>query len=487
VSREEQTLSFAARPAVVLRHFGQLLAALGALAAAPALAALATGEFALAPAYLGAGAGAALAGSLMMRLPTPRHVQLNEAMVMVALGYLAAPALMIGPFIQAGLDPLDAWFEAVSGVTTTGLTTLGTVEDKPRSFLFARAWMQWYGGLGIVVLSLALVIRAGVITRRLAESQRGDEDRVTSARGLAKGTLVVYLALTGIGVVAMLLARVGLFDSIVLTLASVSTGGFAPYDDSLAGLQSPVGIAVALGLGLLSATSFAVYLGLRRDGWRALLANRQAGVVPLMSVIAAALLAGCFVWLEGFTMTGMLRGAPAMAVSAQTTTGFSTMDPSGLAPGSKFILIVSMLIGGDVGSTAGGFKALRLLIFLKIVRLTLLRASLPSRAVVQPRLAGDRLEDEEIREALLLMLLFGLVDGAVWAVFLMWGYDPMDSLFDVVSATGTVGLSAGVCGPDLPAPLKLLLSVNMLLGRLEILAWLVFLHPRTWFGRRERG
>jgi Trk-type K+ transport system membrane component len=137
-------------------------------------------------------------------------------------------------------------------------------------------------------------------------------------------------------------------------------------------------------------------------------------------------------------------------------------------------------------TTTGGFKLLRLLIAASVFRLILLRTCLPKHAVIEPRLAGRRLQDEEIRAALLLIVLFVVV-ALSWLPFVAMGYSPLDSLFEVVSATGTAGLSVGLTSGTLPALLKGILCVDMLMGRLEIIAWLVMLYPGTWFGRRMEG
>ena len=146
--------------------------------------------------------------------------------------------------------------------------------------------------------------------------------------------------------------------------------------------------------------------------------------------------------------------------------------------------LIAMLIGGGVGSTAGGFKLLRLLIAIAVFRQIILRTSLPQHAVMQPGLGGHTLQASEIQEAMLLILLFVIVVALSWLPFVVMGYNPLDALFEVVSATGTVGLSTGITGPSLPSPLKGVLCVDMLMGRLEIIAWLVLCYRGTWFGRR---
>ncbi|RMD70670.1 MAG: TrkH family potassium uptake protein, partial [Gammaproteobacteria bacterium] len=141
--------------------------------------------------------------------------------------------------------------------------------------------------------------------------------------------------------------------------------------------------------------------------------------------------------------------------------------------------------GGASGSTAGGIKLLRLLIFLQLLRFALLRSGMPEHAVAHPTLGGQPLEERDAARALLIILLFAATAALSWLPFVALGCDALDALFEVISAMGTVGLSAGISSPGLPAGLKLILCADMLLGRLEILALLVVCYPRTWFGKRR--
>jgi trk system potassium uptake protein TrkH len=156
-------------------------------------------------------------------------------------------------------------------------------------------------------------------------------------------------------------------------------------------------------------------------------------------------------------------------------------------PASKLLMIVSMLVGGSVGSSAGGFKLLRLLILLRFLQFMILRSALPSHAVAQPYLARQKLESDDIQRALLLILVFGGIVFLSWLPFVVLGYDPLDALFEVASACGTVGLSSGITRPELEVVLKGVLCFDMIAGRLEIIALLVVLYPRNWIGRRSRS
>jgi trk system potassium uptake protein len=182
--------------------------------------------------------------------------------------------------------------------------------------------------------------------------------------------------------------------------------------------------------------------------------------------------------------TRIADNAPLMAASAQATAGFSSMAVADLDPASKATLMVSMFVGGDAGSTAGGIKLVRMLLVFQLIGLAVVRTALPERAVVGLRVYDQALEDAQVHRMLTIVFLFAAVVLVTWLGFLAYGYPALDSLFDVVSATATTGLSTGVTSSDLATPLKILLCMDMLMGRLEILTVVILFFPATWFGRR---
>lgn len=182
--------------------------------------------------------------------------------------------------------------------------------------------------------------------------------------------------------------------------------------------------------------------------------------------------------------TGALREATLLGVSAQTTTGFSHLDVSSLSPLVLVVVIVSMLIGGSVGSSAGGIKLFRVIVVWHMLRTALRRTAMPPHAVTDARAGGRKLEPEDLERVLLMVMLFVVTVALSWMAFLADGHAPLPALFEVSSAVGTVGLSAGVTSHELEWPLKLILCADMWLGRLEILAILVLLYPPTWLSRR---
>ncbi len=461
-----------ARPFVVCRHLGQIALWLAALILVPALFACASGDWALAARLLATAVLPALALGACARVPAPaRPLQANEALVVTALAFALAAGLLTYPLRTGGLSPVDAWFESVSGVTTTGLSMLPDPSGRSTAFLFTRAWMQWFGGLGIVVLSLAVTASRTADARRLSDAASEEESLDQGVRRHARRVLAVYATITVLGLALVWAAGLPPLLALNHTLSTVSTGGFSDFSDSLVRFDRPIQMALGT-VACVGAIPLLLFHRARVHGLGQLWRD------PEPRALAAAIALGALLlwWL------GRLAPADALAtaVFAQTTTGFSTLDMAGLDPAAKLVVILSMLSGGGVGSTAGGVKLLRVLILLRVVELAILRVQVPRHAVVHAGALGRPLEPVQIEHALLLLVLYPIVILLSWLPFLAAGYPPLDALFDIASAVGTVGLSTGVAGPGLESGLKLVLSLDMLMGRIEILALLVLLYPGTW-------
>ncbi|AGF77543.1 Trk-type K+ transport system, membrane component [Desulfocapsa sulfexigens DSM 10523] len=476
-------LRYAVRFRVVCKYFGQMSLVLATLSLAPFVVSVICGDIDISLRYGVVICGLAVLGASLSRLRTPARVQANEGMMLVALIFFFTPLVMSYPMMGSGLGFFDAFFEAVSGVTTTGLSTKATLVGAPPTFLFARAWMQWYGGLGIVVLSLALVIQPGLDAKGLAVTEAESDDLVGGTRAHARRVLKVYIILTVLGIIGSLAVGMRCFDGVLYTFAAVSTGGFAPNDTSLAILGWPAQVWISL-LCLAGAIPLAFWYGMFKEKWRVGVEFLQMRAIIIVILIVSLTIGAAMRLSTDMAWTQILHHAPLLAFSAQTTAGFSSISCDQLDAGSKLVLISSMLVGGGFGSTSGGFKLLRLLIAVSVLRLILVRTCLPRHAVIEHRLVGRRLRDQDIHAALLLIVLFVAVVLFSWLPFVVMGFSPLDSLFEVVSATGTVGLSVGLTNANLPALLKGVLCVDMLMGRLEIIAWLMMIYPGTWFGRR---
>ena len=479
-----RALRYSIRPLPVLKYFGQLCIVLALLTLVPLVVSILLGDYHVALRYSIVLVGVFTMGFFLQRLPTPKRIQTNEAMVVTALVFLFAAMVMTWPTMASGLNFIDALFETISAVTTTGLSVTASVADKPAIFLFSRSWMQWVGGLGIIILSVATMIRPGLAAKRIGDLEDYEEDLVGGTRAHARRVLIIYSILTGFGIIALGLLGAGWFNSVIYSLSAVSTGGFSPHNASLAGFSSQWLQAMVILLSMAGAIPLVLYFRSFKEGGRVLIRDRQLQGLIISGVVTALLVAWFLFNQDGFGWIQALRHGALNAFSAHTTAGFSTLDISQINAGAKLTLIFSMFIGGAAGSTAGGIKILRLLILVQLLYIFLQRAGMPKQAVAEASLGRRRLETDEIQNALSIVFIFVTFIAISWLVFVGMGHNPLDSLFEVVSAIGTVGLSTGIAAPELHPILKGVLCADMLLGRLEIIAWLVLFYPRTWIGRR---
>jgi trk system potassium uptake protein TrkH len=477
-------LSYAVRIPVLAKYLGLLAFMLAMLTLAPLGAALIFQDFQIALRYLGVVAVLLVGWGASRSIAEPRSLQTNEALTIVALAFVFSPLLMTFPFMGSGLTLLNALFEAISAITTTGLSVATDLADKPHTFLFARSWMQWYGGLGIVVLSVAMVMGHQVSSRSLSEPL-GSETLATTTRTHARQMLVIYSVLTVAGIILVWCVSGSATIAIDHVLAAVSTGGFSSLDHSLADIDSWYSRFAIIGLSLCGALPLPLFMVICSKNWRTGIRDAELLALAVATSVLSILLFISLLFNSGMAIQEAAGHALFLGMSAQSTAGFSTLDIDSLDNSAKLGMIVSMLIGGSVGSTAGGIKLLRFLILLRLIQIMLRRTTMPSQAMLYPRVGDRPLEEPEVQRVLILILLFISVIVISWIAFLMNGYPPMNALFEVVSATATVGLSTGVTSADMPALLKLVLCLDMLFGRLEIIALLVVLYLPNWIGKRK--
>lgn len=399
-----------------------------------------------------------------------------EGLVAVAGAFLAASVLVTPAFMVLGMAPIAAFFEAVSGVTTTGLSVAEDAQSWPLSGHFLRAWLQWSGGFAFAAVAIAIVVGRGVVALRLGLTESPGDTLLGSTRARARAVLSAYIAISAAVVVTAMLVADRPVDGVLIALSAVSTGGFAPAPDSLG--SAGLGLQIVASAGMLAgAVSMTLYATAWREGLRAFLADPE--LRTLYGFMAAAALV--LVAIEGLRAGGIGPWQSLFTVmSAQSTSGFTTVPIDRLSTPSVTLLILCMAIGGSLGSTAGGLKAFRAAFAASAARAALTRTALSPNAVTRLRVFGKAVEGNEG------VIMFGLFFLFIFSVFTLWigllltGLEPLPALFDTVSAFSTVGLSAGAIGPELNDGLKLGVAAAMLLGRVEFLAFLALLRPRTW-------
>lgn len=475
--RGQSSVAWRARPGHVLRAVAAHGLVLAAVTAPPAGAALVERQWQLAAALGLPALVLALIGLLAIRRWVPTDLRGIEAVTTLVALFALGAALPVPGFIVLGMGGWDAMFEAVSAITSTGLTVATGTMDWPVSAHLLRGWLQWAGGFAIAVAGVAVIVGPGATVQTLGNVGIDQRDLLSSTRAQARQLLEVYAAITVLGILLLLPLLPSWWEAASVGLAAVSTGGFTPRPDSLES-YSRAAQAVTMLLCLSTSASLMVYVLARRKGaFRAIRETNARGVLFVFAAGLAALGALCLVSQE--ISARDLADVLLNYASALTTAGFSVAPVTEVQAVLAFLL-AAMVVGGGVGSTAGGIKIDRVIAMLRMTSLTLLRMRTPPRAVTTLKEDGAPVGTDRVVSLVAVVGCYAMTALLAWIVFLASGEAPLASLFDIVSALSTVGLSSGVTGPDLAPHLKLVLTAAMFLGRLEFLAVLVALSPATW-------
>lgn len=461
------------------KYLSKILIILAFLQLAPITVSIIHREFSLTVIYLATSLFIITIGYFGDKKLPEVDLEIKEALVLASFIYFILSLIMATVWWSAGLPFLDALFEAMSAATTTGLSTL-PMESLSRTMLFTRSFVQWIGGLSIVVLTISVLIGPGTTAYRLFSVSIGETKVSPSAIKATKILWRAYAIITVTCMLAFYLSGMDLFQAICQAMATISTGGFATEKESFAAF-SPAAIGFCSMFMILGATNLNLFHPLKKAPL-AIFKDLQWRVLLLCTLVF--MLIFFLDMVETYSWKEALYKSIFQTVSAQSTTGFSTMDFAQAPALSKLLAIFAMSIGGSIGSTAGGIKIYRLVIFIKLLHTLIIRIHQPKEVVTQLRVKSIALSREEIEAAIVSLTLFALTVLISVTFFVASGYDFLDSLFEVVSATGTVGLSTGLCSPDLSEYLKIVLFFDMWMGRLEIFPFLILIYPRTWAKRR---
>lgn len=457
---------------LILAHTGSILLLAGSLMLVPLLAmAVWKQDGARMQAYLLPGVIMA-AGGLLLRRLMPRAVlsplNLQEGGVIVFLSWLGVCLGSALPFmLESQLTFTQAVFESVSGWTTTGLSVVD-VTKASHALLLWRSTMQLAGGAGLAILMLAAL--TGPVGTAL-HSAEGRDQLVPNVRQSAKLVLAIYAGYVMAGVVAYALVGMPLFDAINHTFVAISTGGFSTQPESIGHWDSVAIEAVTLPLMLLGSLNFVTAWLLVRGKFRAVLKNGEVRLVAVLLPLVMGLLFLLTCRELYPSLPKALRVAVFESVTALTTTGFSTVGYGDWNGIGVYVLIVLMLIGGGVCSTAGGIKQFRIYLLMKSLWWQIRRGLLPPTAIVSHTLQDGegerRVSESEMLRAGLFVFLYFVTLLAGTGLMVAYGFGLQESLFEYASTLGTVGLSIGITGPDLPPPVLWAQIAGMLLGRLE--------------------
>ena len=480
--------------ACVLHLLGRLCMVLAALLLLPLLVCLHDGtlDSEIARRFLVLAAGT-FAGGLLLRFGfrmRPDDFQIPEAFGVVTGAWLVFSLVGALPFLGSTGIPavVDAFFESVSGVTTTGASILPDPALLDRALLFWRATLHLVGGLGIVALSVAILPALGAGGNFLfqAEASGPEKDKLLPRiSSVSKVLWTTYIGLTVATIVAFLVAGMSPFDAICHGFATSSTGGFSTRADSLASFSAAVQWTAIAGM-LLGGTNYVLLLMAARGRPRALLASTEWRTY--LGIVACVTLIACAVRFAAEGAPGgaeeLLRSSLFSTAAVITTTGFATVDYGLWAGSLKLLLIFCMLSGACAGSTSGGHKVIRLILYWKVVTRELRRLIRPS-AVVVVRVQSRVIPDGILLKTVAFLAIFLLLWGAGSLALLFAGVPAEAAISGAIACLTNVGPAFGELGPSgnysgLGDGSKALMAFLMLAGRLEFFALFVLLSPQAW-------
>jgi trk system potassium uptake protein TrkH len=429
------------------------------------------------------------AGFLLLRFTRLTHeLRVREGFAVVSFAWLLLSLFGTLPFLLTGAIPnfTDAFFETVSGFTTTGASILTDIEALPHGVLFWRSMTHWIGGMGIIVLTLAVLPMLGVGGMQLykAEVAGPTADKLTPrVTQTAKILWGVYIALTLLQTLLLLLGGMSLFDALCTSFGTVASGGFSPRNTSIAYYNSSYIDWVVILFMVAAGTNFALHYRFATGQMRAYWKDREFHVfIGSLAVASVLVLIGA--WSVYADKAIAVRDAVFAVVTMHTSTGFGLGNYELWSPGAQFVLLVVMIIGGSAGSTSGGVKVVRVYLLFKYILSEFTRLLHP-QAVVPARIRGVAVPREVMANVL------GYV-GVYWIAIIVGTYlltatgvDWVSSLSAVVSCLGGVGPGMGEVGPFdnyawLAPFAKWVLAACMLLGRLEFFSLLILFSPAYW-------
>lgn len=422
--------------------------------------------------------------------PSYDDLSKREGYVSVALSWILISVFGALPYVIHGSIPsyTDAFFETISGFTTTGASILTDIEALPHGLLFWRSLTHWLGGMGIIVFSLAILPLLGVGGAQLftAEVSGPTKDKIhPQVRGTAKRLWAVYVVLTLVNAGALMLCGMNLFDALCHAFGTIATGGFSTRNASMAAF-SPAAQYVTIFFMFVSGINFSLhYYGMVKGRIEAYLCDEELRFYALLVLINVSFVGAASLYHhQGKDTELVLRNAAFAVVSVMSTTGFGTADYETFAPFARFIFLVLLFSGACAGSTSGAIKIVRILVLARNGILEFGRLLHP-RAIIPVRLNGKSVPPNILHNILAFFALYMLVFLNGTLLLAILGLDMDSAMGAVASCQGGVGPGIGSVGPvanyaHVADAGKWVLSGVMLLGRLELFTLLVVFSPYYW-------
>lgn len=425
------------------------------------------------------------------RKPENMKMRYREGLAAVALAWILLAGFGALPFYFSGYfaSYIDCFFETVSGFTTTGATILREIEGMGNGgLMFWRSFTHWIGGMGILVFVLALIpsMDGSNVQLLKAESPGPTPGKVVpKLKQTAQILYIIYFGLTVAHIIALLLTKMPLYDSVIHSMGSAGTGGFSNMNASVGAYGNAAAEWVIAVFMLLFGVNFSLYYMALRGGIRDVFKNEEFRTyVGIVAGAVVCITLNIAVKIYDGNWGDAIRAAFFQVASIVTTTGYSTADFNLWPSLSKMIIVTLMIIGASAGSTGGGIKVSRLVVLFKAIREEFRRLIHP-RMVRSPRMDGKVIENSTVRGILIFFATYAIVGGISMLIISIDGFDMETTITSVLSALGNIGPGLSTVGPvgnfaDFSALSKLVLSFDMLAGRLELFPMLILFVPSTW-------
>jgi trk system potassium uptake protein TrkH len=481
------------RISVVIQTAGAFLRFFSLMFVAPLAVALLYGESRDALVFAGSGAFSAAVGQLMTRGRSTSTDDLTrvEGLAIVAGSWMLLAWSAAIPYLAAGFGPIDAMFEAMSGLTTTGATVIRDFSEHGRGLFFWRSLTQWFGGMGIIALFVAVLPRLGIGGRQLFFAEApgpSDEKLRPQIRKTAAALWTVYAGLTLAEWLALILAGMPVFDSACHALTTLAAGGFSPHPLSIAGYQSPAVEWIVIVFMFLAGANFALHYRTLRGEVRAFPADDEFRAYVGIVVVSVVLLV-VFLRPDVPGFVDSIRIGAFQALSILTTTGYASVDFELWNDQARMVLLALMFIGGCAGSAAGGPKVVRQVLMARYTLIEL-RRTLHPRGVLPVKLGGRVVPEDVMRGILVFFLFYLLVFAVCTLIVSALGVDLLTAITASIACLGNIGPGLGAVGPmanfaDLHPISRMVLTLAMWIGRLEVLTVLALLRPEVWRAARR--
>ncbi len=434
--------------------------------------------------------GVSVAVGLGLLVPFPRQprgLTRREAFACVTFGWVSASVLGAIPFWLSGIfSPVDALFETISGFTTTGSSVLSRIDDLPSGILLWRSLTQWLGGMGIILLSIAILplLGAGGTQLYRAEVPGPFVDKIKPRMSeTAKILWKTYFLITALEVALLWFGDMTLFDAICHAFATMATGGFSTKLDSVGHYGQYHRVVITLFM-FLAGANFALHYRFMKGHYGDYWQDREFRFYVSVVAVSTTVVFVTLLMSQGGAWPARLQDAAFHVVSILTTTGFATTDYEKWHPLCRFLLLLLMFVGGCAGSTGGGIKCVRLMLVYKFMKAELHRLIHP-QAVVGIKVGKQPISPAVISNVLGMTFLYLAVFLVASVIMTLLGLDLITAISSVAATLGNIGPGLGAVGPtgnfgDVPTAGKCVLMFCMLAGRLEIYTVFILLFPEFW-------